>query len=81
MIKRYGDEIKGVNCTYICDEKIDLSKAAVAKMGNTAFVIHTSDIYVMDSQKVWYCITNASADPVQCDCVEESTIWTEIPEN
>ena len=49
MIKRYGDEIKGINCTYICDEKIDLSKAAVAKMGNTAFVIHTLDIYVMDS--------------------------------
>lgn len=81
MIKRYGDEIKDINCTYICDEKIDLSKATTAKMGNTAFVIHTSDIYVMDSQKVWYCITNSSADPVQCDCVEESTIWTEIPEN
>lgn len=32
---------------------------------------------MLDSKRVWYCITSEN-DPVECDCVEELTIWDTI---
>ena len=77
MIKKYGNEINGMFCTYICDTINDLSQAE-GEMGYTVFVIHTRDIYMMDGNDSWVCITSA-AESVPCNCVEESTIWTDIP--
>ena len=49
-------------------------------MGSTVFVIHTKDTYMMDSKGIWYSITS-DADPIVCDCVEEMTVWADIPTN
>ena len=49
-------------------------------MGSTVYVIHTRDTYMMDSKGMWHCVTSDKA-PIECDCVEELTIWADIPTN
>lgn len=46
-------------------------------MGSTVYVIHTKETYMIDSNKVWYP-TSSDAPPVECDCVEEMTIWQDL---
>ena len=63
---------------WLCDDVEELSTIPKCPMGSTAFVIHTKDTYMMDSAGMWYSITS-DADPVQCDCIDELTIWADIP--
>lgn len=62
---------------FVCDDVEDLKKLNPTGIGCSAFVIHTKDTYMLDSKRVWYCITSEN-DPVECDCVEELTIWDTI---
>lgn len=73
-----GNRIGYVYFKWICDDVEELSAIPRSPMGSTAFVIHTKDTYMMDSKGIWYSITS-DADPVECDCVEEMTVWNDIP--
>lgn len=77
MIKRYGNNINEQYCTFVCDDVNELSQIE-GEMANTVFVIHTQDIYMLDSKDTWVCITSNTGS-VDCNCIEESTIWSNIP--
>lgn len=82
MIKKYsqGNRKTYEICKWICDDIEEISQIPYSAMGSTVFVIHTKDTYMIDGQGVWHSITS-DASPIQCDCVEEMTIWNEIPTN
>ena len=50
-------------------------------MGSSAYVITTGESWMMDSKGRWHVMgSTISKDPVVCDCVEELTIWGNLPE-
>ena len=66
---------------YIVNDESELEKAPKdCSMGDIVYVIHTSEYWMMDKDKNWYPMS-AHKDPINCDCVDEMTIWGEIPEN
>lgn len=62
---------------WVVDDVSDISKIPACPMGSTVYVIHTKETYMIDSNKVWYP-TSSDAPPVECDCVEEMTIWQDL---
>jgi len=49
-------------------------------MGSTVYVITTGESWMMDSKGSWHIISsNSDKTPIECDCVEELTIWEDIP--
>ena len=55
---------------FVADTEADVAKIQVAprggNMGSEVFVIETQKTYILDSKN-------------ECDCVEESTIWEDLP--
>ena len=49
-------------------------------MGSTAYVISTAESWMMDSKGKWHVMNSSGKPPVECDCVEELTIWGDLPE-
>lgn len=82
MVKKLsqGNRIGYTYSKWICDDVEEISTIPRGSMGDTVFVIHTKDTYMMDSQGVWYNITS-DGDPIECNCVDEMTIWADIPTN
>ena len=80
MVKKIaqGNRISYAAEKWICEEPAELAKILGCPMGSTAYVIHTRDTYMMDSNNTWYCVTSEKV-PVECDCVEELTIWQDLP--
>lgn len=66
---------------YLVEDETDLQKISDSEIGDVAFVIHTSEHWMADSQHVWYPINNKNKGPIQCDCVSELTIWKDLGEN
>lgn len=64
---------------WIVDTEEEISKLPISPMGSKAYVIHTGEAWMADSVGTWYPMTNLNKTPIVCDCIEESTIWTEIP--
>ena len=76
---RQGNRICYDTYEFIVDTVEDLKLLPQCPMGSTAFVIATKDTYMVDStRKTWHSITS-EASVVECDCVEESTVWDELP--
>lgn len=50
-------------------------------MGSEVYVIENKKIYILDSKKTWHSKRDDDDDSIECDCVEELTIWDEISEN
>ena len=51
-------------------------------MGSEIYVIENRKTYILDSKGVWHSKSKVSGDGddvIVCDCVEESTIWEELP--
>lgn len=65
---------------YMVEEESDLKTIIRPNMGDVAYVIHTSEHWMCDSQQSWYSINDKTKGPIQCDCVEEMTIWDELDE-
>lgn len=82
MIKKIaqGNRINYDYAKWVCDNVEDISNIPKSPMGSTVFVIHTKDTYMMDSEGFWCSITS-DADSIPCDCIEELTIWGDIPTN
>ena len=49
-------------------------------MGSTAYVITTGETWMMDSKGSWHVMGSIEKEPIQCDCVDELTIWGDLPE-
>ena len=51
-------------------------------MGSEVYVIENRKTYILDSKGIWHSKSKVSGDGddvIICDCVEESTIWEELP--
>ena len=81
MVKKFsqGNRIVYAISKWLCDDVEDIPKIPKSPMGSTVFVIHTKDTYMADSEGVWYSITSDAESVEPCDCVDELTIWAEIP--
>ena len=79
MVQKYqqGKRINYQFDKWISDDESELHSVN-AKMGDCIYVIHTGETWIMDSKGKWYP-KNGDKDPIACDCVEELTIWGEIP--
>lgn len=49
-------------------------------MGSTVYVISTGETWMMDSTGKWHVMGSIRKEPIECDCVEELTIWGDLPE-
>lgn len=65
---------------WIVDEESEVATIPTNIMGSTVYVIHTGETWMMDSSNNWYPVTVPGKEPIPCDCVEELTIWSNIPE-
>lgn len=75
-----GNRIAYAMSKWLCDDVEEISKIKKCSMGSTVYVIHTRDTYMADSRGVWHCCTS-NMPPIECDCVEELTVWADIPTN
>ena len=62
-------------------EDVKRIKITPAQMGSEVYVIENKKTYILDSKKTWHSKKDDDDDSIECDCVEELTIWDEIPEN
>ena len=46
---------------------------------NEVYVIATQKKYILDSKGIWHSKAIGDNSIIECDCVEESTIWEELP--
>lgn len=65
---------------YVAETIEDVKKIRVtpAFMGSEVYVIETSKTYILDSKGVWHSKSSSDNDSIECDCVEESTIWEDL---
>lgn len=65
---------------YVADTVEDVKeiKLLPGSMGCEVYVIETKTTYILDSKYVWHSKT--SDDTIECNCIEESTIWDTLPE-
>lgn len=70
-------------CRFIADTEEDVKKIKIlpkgGSMGNEVYVIDTQKIYILDSKGIWHSKTIGDNNKIECDCVEESTIWEDLP--
>lgn len=82
MIKKFSqnNKIQYSITKWLVDDTEDIKKLPPSPMGSSVFVIHTATTYMVDStQTTWHPISpNCSEGPIECDCVEELTIWGEL---
>lgn len=68
---------------FVADTEADVAKIQVAprggNMGSEVFVIETQKTYVLDSKNVWHSKITGDGSKIECDCVDESTIWEDLP--
>lgn len=82
MIKKYG---QGNRANYdmhkwLVEEESELAQIPRCQMGSSAYVITTGETWMMDSKGSWHVMGSIEKDPIACDCVEELTIWSELPD-
>lgn len=69
---------------FIVDLESELPLIKGATMGCKVYVIHTGETWIMDSENTWYPyeVFTGNKEPIkcECDCVEESTIWNDLPQ-
>lgn len=73
-----GGKVNYPFSTYIVDEESEIATIP-GVFGDKAYVIHTGESWMLDSAGKWYPF-NGDKDPIECDCVEESTIWNDLPQ-
>lgn len=71
-------------CEYVVDTEADVKKIKIlpkaGSMGNEVYVIETKKTYILDSKGIWHSKATGDNSSIECDCVEESTIWEDIQE-
>ena len=67
---------------FVADTPEDVKKLRVSSlsMGSEVYVISEKKTYILDGKKTWQAKAENDDSVIECDCVEESTIWEQIPE-
>lgn len=67
---------------FVADTAEDVKKLRVADlaMGSEVYVIQEKRTYILGSDEVWYSKAVNDDVVIECDCVEESTIWEDLPQ-
>ena len=69
---------------FVVDTEEDVKKIKIlpngGSMGNEVYVIANQKTYILDSKGMWRSKVTGDNSFIVCDCVEESTIWEELPE-
>ena len=82
MIIKYGQGNK-VNYDmqkWLVEEESEISTIPRCLIGSTAYVIATGESWMMDSKGKWHVMNTSGKEPIECDCVEELTIWGDLQE-
>ena len=70
-------------CRFIADTEEDVKKIKIlpkgGSMGNEVYVIDTQKTYILDSKGIWHSKSIGDNSQIECNCVEESTIWEDLP--
>ena len=76
-----GNRYQNSFIQYVADSAEDVKKIKVSSshMGSEVYVIDTKKTYILDSKGIWH--SKADDSTIECDCVEESTIWEDLKEN
>lgn len=74
-----GNKVGYDVCKWIVEEESEISNITKCAMGSTVYVIHTGESWMLDNAGTWYPITNLDKTPIECNCIEELTIWSDIP--
>lgn len=66
---------------WLVDTEEEVSTIPKCQMGSTVYVISTGESWMIDSTGTWYIMSSSSGkDPIECNCVEELTIWGNLQE-
>lgn len=68
---------------FVADTPEDVKKLRISQlsMGSEVYVISEKKTYILGSNQTWHAKAPNDNSVIECDCVEESTIWEELPEN
>ena len=82
MITKFaqGNKVNYDVYKWVVEEESELSTIPRCIIGSTAYVISTGESWMIDSKGVWHVMNSSGKPPVECDCVEELTIWGNLPE-
>ena len=68
---------------FVADTEEDVKRIKIlpngGSMGNEVYVISSQKTYILDSKGVWHSKALGDDSKIECDCIEESTIWEELP--
>lgn len=82
MLKKIYQNDQYVNnyIRFVADTEAEISKIKVtaSNMGSEVYAIDTQETYILDSACVWHS-KKVGGGTIDCDCVEESTIWEDLP--
>jgi hypothetical protein len=76
---RQGENVAYSVSYYVCDTIDDVAKLPRSQMGSTVYVIAEKEKYIADSAGAWHPMVSSNPS-IECDCVEESTIWETLPD-
>ena len=82
MITQYGqgNKINHDMQKWLVEEESEIAKIPKCLMGSSVYVIATGETWMIDSKGLWHIMGSTQKDPIACDCVEELTIWGDLPE-
>ena len=82
MITKFaqGNKVNYDMYKWLVEEESELHTVPRCIIGSTAYVISTGETWMMDSKGSWHAMGSIEKDPIACDCVEELTIWGDLPE-
>lgn len=83
MIAKYGqgNKINYDMQRWLVDTETEIASIPRSVMGSTVYVITTGESWMIDSQGSWHVMSASGKEPIQCNCVEELTIWGDLPQN
>ena len=68
---------------FVADTEEDVKKIKIlpngGSRGNEVYVISSQKTYILDSKGIWHSKAVGDDSQIECDCVEESTIWEDLP--
>lgn len=60
-------------------EDVKALKTGLDELGSEIYIIEKNQLYISNGKGSWFP-KNTDGETIVCDCVEESTIWNNLPE-
>ncbi len=67
---------------FVADDEESAKKIdpRIAIIGSELYIIKNKKTYILDSKGIWHSKATGDDSTITCDCIEESTIWEDLPE-